>query len=513
MHKLLSALHEWRTRPSVVLPLAFLQALAVGLDNLPSAYLFRAIRCKEYLATSPSHAPEDDICRSPVVQKAYSTDIAVFATILAVLGIVLSGPYGRVSDFRGRKRALTISAVLNVLGNAWLALCSFSAPLRKSWLLQIAAVVQGLGGGVPVVMAGQNAFIADTSFPGERSSYMGLALGMFWAGNAVGPLVSAVLLNKDLYTINFVITVLVWVLYLLYLLFVVREVRVPVAEHYADANAADAPDRATEYQSVASRLFAPVRSVFEPVIILVQHVTLLLLSIALAVGVFCLGVFHLIIPYCDTKFGLGPSEAGIISAAWSVSRAASVMFLLPMCVAAYQWLVNRKQAAKQLATAYATVPADETAPLLAEATQELQASESTPPAEATSISRELTIVRVCLVLDALGMLAVGCSRNANEVVFATVVGAFGAPAGPSMQALVTLAAPPGETGRVLAGLSILQSAAVALRGPVLVSLFNATLVKAPGAIWWLSALMLILSSLVAFGLRPRQFVYVYDGHT
>lgn len=79
------------------------------------------------------------------------------------------------------------------------------------------------------------------------------------------------------------------------------------------------------------------------------------------------------------------------------------------------------------------------------------------------------------------------ARLPHIVLAATVVGAFGAPAGPSMQALLTLAAPPGETGRVLAGLSILQSAAVALRGPVLVSLFNATLEKAPGAIWWLSA--------------------------
>ena len=70
---------------------------------------------------------------------------------------------------------------------------------------------------------------------------------------------------------------------------------------------------------------------------------------------------------------------------------------------------------------------------------------------------------------------------------ATVISSLGAPAGPSIQALLTLAAPPGEIGRVLAGLSVVQSGAVALRSPVFNPLFNATLEKMPGAIWWMSA--------------------------
>lgn len=56
-----------------------------------------------------------------------------------------------------------------------------------------------------------------------------------------------------------------------------------------------------------------------------------------------------------------------------------------------------------------------------------------------------------------------------------------------MQALVTLAAPPGEVGRVLAGFSVLESLAVALRSPVFYPLFSATLETLPGAIWWLAA--------------------------
>ena len=68
-----------------------------------------------------------------------------------------------------------------------------------------------------------------------------------------------------------------------------------------------------------------------------------------------------------------------------------------------------------------------------------------------------------------------------------MLGSLGAPAFASLMALVTMGAPPNETGRVLAGLSVLESLAVALRNPVFFPLFQATLERAPGAIWWLAA--------------------------
>ncbi|EKM49725.1 uncharacterized protein PHACADRAFT_33288 [Phanerochaete carnosa HHB-10118-sp] len=481
---------------------------------------------------------EDDICRSPIVQKAYSKDIIIYTTVSAVLSVVLAGPYGRVSDIRGRKRALTISATLNALGNVWLVLCSFFATLRSPWLVQLAAVLQGLGGGFSIITAIQNAAITDTSAPSELSLCMGRTYLLSWISIIIGLGISANLLDVNLYVTNFGTNVLIWLVYLLYLHFVVREVRVPPAEDNADVAAAAAPGEATTYQSIPSRLLAATRSVFEPMTILARHTTLLFLSIAIVGTTLSIGVFSLIIPYCDTKFGLEPSEAGLITAAWSVSRAVIVVFLLPMFLAAYQWLAwlaNWKRPERKPASVHIDVAADETAPLLVEATQEPQADENTQTtAPSPSASKRLAMIRICLMVSALGMLATESSRNVGEVALglcsaysalqypsdtmttATVASSFGTLAVPFMQALLTLAAPPGATGRVLAGLSILQSAAIALRGLVFVTLFDVTLEKASGAVWWLSAvsvdkrpvesLILALSSLVMFSLRPKQFV-------
>lgn len=65
-----------------------------------------------------------DVCRSPIVQKAYTADVAMFSTVATVMGIVLSGPYGALSDLKGRKRTLVIASSLNGLGVAWLIVCS-----------------------------------------------------------------------------------------------------------------------------------------------------------------------------------------------------------------------------------------------------------------------------------------------------------------------------------------------------------------------------------------------------
>lgn len=80
-----------------------------------------------------------------------------------------------------------------------------------------------------------------------------------------------------------------------------------------------------------------------------------------------------------------------------------------------------------------------------------------------------------------------------------------------MQALVTISAPQDEMGRVLAGLSVLESLAVALRNPVFFPLFQATLERMPGAIFGLAAVRLLHQVLKTNGmltLGTLQAIYL-----
>ena len=100
---------------------------------------------------------------------------------------------------------------------------------------------------------------------------------MFWAGHAVGPLVSGALLSRDLYSVNFAVTTLAWLLYLPYLHYIVREVRPPLANPDSDGGSAEYAGSATHTTTIFN-LRSAVRSVFEPMVILAQQTPLLLLS-------------------------------------------------------------------------------------------------------------------------------------------------------------------------------------------------------------------------------------------
>ncbi len=203
-------------------------------------------------------------------------------------------------------------------------------------------------------------------------------------------------------------------------------------------------------------------------------------------------------------------QAAIVATTMAISRSTSVLFILPIFVGVYGCIARRGTAniGNQKSRA-STTEADERTPLMAE----IRAVESNHKEDVLSqqsaAAQELIISRVCLVLYAIGMLFTWRSENIVEVISctsdtiplrfmftltksssihtATYVGSLGAAAGPSLQALLTLAAPPEGFGRVLAGFSILELAATALSGPIMFGLYNATVEVMPGLVWLVSA--------------------------
>lgn len=118
------ATRSWRFQPSAVLPLAFLLAIGLGLTELSIVYLLRSIHCDSFKENHPEIIviPELDVCRLPEVQRLYSRDLSIYFAISTVLSIILSGPYGKLSDKKGRRHAMLVAASITAVGDAWLCL-------------------------------------------------------------------------------------------------------------------------------------------------------------------------------------------------------------------------------------------------------------------------------------------------------------------------------------------------------------------------------------------------------
>ncbi len=321
---------SWRGRTSAIFPLVFLQSLAIALAELPVTYLLRELRCAEY---NLPHIPEFDVCILPEVQQAHSTDLAIYLAVVAVLSVVVSGPYGQLSDNRGRKTAMGLAATLNGLGDVWLTICGgwfrpvrvFScssldtaalsnSPFHVPIALHVAAVLKGFGGGFSVINAAQIAYVADTSSTAARSSYMGLTLVMYWIASSIGPILSAALLEDGGFAYAFLLAAGVWALYLAYSL-VVQESHAPPPQHEAGDTSADSDeadqDTSTEESTLGAwklRVDVLLSAIVEPLKLVFGHSTLRWLGIVVFAMLFALGAFDTLVVYCDHEFGMDSIE-------------------------------------------------------------------------------------------------------------------------------------------------------------------------------------------------------------
>ena len=106
-----------RGHPATILVYAFLQSLGAGVTVLPTLFLFRNIARKECRSLTSS---ESDPCNTIPV---YTSPVIVYLSIVFVLGLVVTGPMGKLVDAKGRKVVIVGIGLLHSTGNIWLHTC------------------------------------------------------------------------------------------------------------------------------------------------------------------------------------------------------------------------------------------------------------------------------------------------------------------------------------------------------------------------------------------------------
>ena len=158
----------------------------------------------------------------------------------------------------------------------------------------------------------QSAMIADTSSMSVRSFYIGLVWIMYWTGSAISPLAGAALMEHNLYVENFGIAVAIWLAYLLYLKFVVPE----TLSLSSDVQSMGAVSTHSTVLSEDSKISSHwpgyhfLQEMWQPLPLIFGNPVLRWLAIAAFFYQTALGTIGLLVPYCDTKFGLGPQAVG-----------------------------------------------------------------------------------------------------------------------------------------------------------------------------------------------------------
>ncbi|KAJ5945417.1 hypothetical protein N7516_005585 [Penicillium verrucosum] len=138
------------------------------MSTAPQMAVYEEIICRDYQATLIP--PEVNPCKSDAVQGELALVIGYQNTFDVLPGLILSLPYGVMSDRWGRRPLLYLSLLGILLGEIWVRIvCLWSTviPLRMVWL---SAVFKIIGGGDQVLMAIAMVIVADVFNEDERAT-------------------------------------------------------------------------------------------------------------------------------------------------------------------------------------------------------------------------------------------------------------------------------------------------------------------------------------------------------
>ncbi|KAJ9483350.1 hypothetical protein VN97_g10057 [Penicillium thymicola] len=168
-HTIKPSQHPKKLLISIVCVIFLLSAdFGFFMSTAPQMAVYEEIICRDYQATLVP--PEANPCKSDAVQGELALVIGYQNTFDVLPGLILSLPYGVMSDRWGRRPLLYLSLLGILLGEIWVRIvCLWSTviPLRMVWL---SAVFKIIGGGDQVLMAIAMVIVADVFHEDERAT-------------------------------------------------------------------------------------------------------------------------------------------------------------------------------------------------------------------------------------------------------------------------------------------------------------------------------------------------------
>ncbi|GAA5958654.1 hypothetical protein JCM3765_006709 [Sporobolomyces pararoseus] len=133
--------------------------------------------------------------RSSAVQSSVARLALILTLLMGILSSLTTGWWGSYSDRKGRKPVLILAMLGTVLmDTVFLITVNFHDSVSYNFLL-LGPILDGLLGGFSTAQATTNAYLSDVTLPGSRAKIFSLLAGLMFAGFALGPILSSLLIE------------------------------------------------------------------------------------------------------------------------------------------------------------------------------------------------------------------------------------------------------------------------------------------------------------------------------
>ncbi|RAL07984.1 putative tetracycline-efflux transporter, partial [Aspergillus homomorphus CBS 101889] len=497
--------HKWR-KSSVfwLFPFLILYMVGFGGTAVPKINLMVTLICKDYMAKKASSEPgftylpvilgseRNTQCQIPEVQAQVAQFQLYYHLVAGVLSAVVCPRLGHLSDRRGRTRVIALSGLATVVAEGITIWVAARAETMSVWVLLGAAFVDGLGGSFTTIMALTASYASDSTAAAQRSVAFGYLYGALFSGLAAGPLLAAMVIQRTGQVLDvFTASLGLHLLFLLCMLFVVPESLSPARQavfrdrHHklqAERGAAHSSLLRPSWQSLHPKhLITPLAVLLPPVgrpSALFPHGTgatpalrrniILLTSLdTLAFGV-ALGTAQVLIMYAEFKFGWGNVESSLFISTVSVIRVLNLFVLYP--------LIQRNAQGQQSPPSTRKIPGS---PL-----------------------KEITLIRLSLLLDALGNLGFALAPNGTMMTLSGIVMALGGMGVPTLQSALTKHVPREGLGQILGAKGLLHALARIIAPTVCSLIYSLTVGRFPAAIFVCLVGLFALAFGASWAVRP-----------
>ncbi|EOD44126.1 putative tetracycline-efflux transporter protein [Neofusicoccum parvum UCRNP2] len=484
----------WYKRPSVywMLPMFFLTAIANAGILVPKMNLLISLICREYFSDKAIQDPnftalpvvfgdENPQCRSPEVSSAVA-QFTLYGNLLSgILCAITSPKLGALSDRYGRLHIIVITSTGMLLGEV-ITLCAATHPdtIPVGWVL-VAYAIEGLFGSFIAAMAIANSYATDCIPVDRRSVVFGYFHAALFTGIALGPIVSAYIIEAIGSVISiFYIAAGVHVSFILFVGLIIPESltkdrQMAAREKYAMERAARSPSSDWIERIRHINLLEPLKILYprgEGSSPAVRRNLLLLAGVDTTVFGVHMGAMTVVIIYTNFQFGWSNFETSRLVSIVNGSRVFCLLVVLPIITRLFK---GRGSGRRGLNPAERPSGAD---------------------------SFDLWLIRFAIALDTLGYLGYTLASSGSLFLASGAVAAAGGMGSPTLQSSLTKHVPADRTGQLLGAIGLLHALARVVAPTVFNAIYAATVGSFTQLVFVCLTSVFALAFATAFFIRP-----------